>query len=225
MHGAGNEWRSHRWKAALSITRLIAAAGAGVVAALITGLYAAWPFTLVVGWAVAAAFFTGWSWLTIWSMDAASTRTHATREDPSRANTDLLLLAATVASLVDVGYVLVRASHSHGSAQLWLAGLAVASVALSWLLVHTLYTLRYALIYYDGQPGGVDFNQSEPPRYTDFAYLAMSIGMTYQVSDTDLTTHRMRTTALGHALLSFLFGTAILGTTLNLIVSLSSSAQ
>ena len=52
----------------------------------------------------------------------------------------------------------------------------------------------------------------------------MSIGMTYQVSDTDLTTHAMRATALRHALLSFLFGSVILGTTINLIVSLSSAA-
>jgi uncharacterized membrane protein len=120
--------------------------------------------------------------------------------------------------------VLVRASHSHGSARVWLAGLAVMSVALSWLVVHTLFTLRYARVYYGGTPGGIDFNQSDPPCYSDFAYLAMSIGMTYQVSDTDLTSHAMRATALRHALLSFLFGSVILGTTINLIVSLSSAS-
>jgi uncharacterized membrane protein len=121
--------------------------------------------------------------------------------------------------------VLIKASQSSGSSQVWLAGLAVISVALSWLVVHTLFTLRYALLYYGGTPGGIDFNQSELPRYSDFAYLAMSIGMTYQVSDTDLTTHPMRATALRHALLSFLFGSVILGTTINFIVSLSSSAR
>lgn len=205
-------------------TRLLTVAGAAVVAALVTAWFAAWPFALVAGWAVAAASFTGWAWMAIWPMDATDTRAHATREDPSRTTTDLLLLAATMVSLIDVGYVLVRASHSHGSTRVWLAGLALISVALSWLVVHTLFTLRYALVYYRGTPGGIDFNQSDPPRYSDFAYLAMSIGMTYQVSDTDLTTHPMRATALRHALLSFLFGSVILGTTINLIVSLSSSA-
>jgi uncharacterized membrane protein len=209
---------------ALTGTRLFTAAGLALVAALITVWFAAWPFALVAGWAVAAANFTGWAWIAIWPMDAASTRTHATREDPSRTATDLLLLAATVVSLIDVGYVLVRASHSHGSARVWLAGLAVMSVALSWLVVHTLFTLRYARVYYSGTPGGIDFNQSDPPCYSDFAYLAMSIGMTYQVSDTDLTSHAIRATALRHALLSFLFGSVILGTTINLIVSLSSSS-
>jgi uncharacterized membrane protein len=208
----------------LARTRLATVAGTALVAAFVTAWFEAWPFAVVAGWAVAAAGFTGWAWMGIWPMDAAATRAHATREDPSRATTDLLLLAATVVSLIDVGYVLVRASHSHGSARVWLAGLAVLSVALSWLVVHTLFTLRYALIYYRGTPGGIDFNQSEPPCYSDFAYLAMSIGMTYQVSDTDLTTHAMRATALRHALLSFLFGSVILGTTINLIVSLSSAA-
>ncbi len=215
---------SNRWQTVMSRTRLITAVGLAVVAAAVTICFAAWPFALVAGWAVAAANFTGWAWIAIWPMDAASTRAHATREDPSRTTTDLLLLAATLVSLIDVGYVLVRASQSHGSAQVWLAGLAVASVALSWLVVHTLFTLRYALVYYRGTPGGIDFNQSEPPRYSDFAYLAMSIGMTYQVSDTNLTTHAMRATALRHALLSFLFGSVILGTTINLIVSLSSAS-
>ena len=198
--------------------------GAGLLAALVTAWFTVWPFALVAGWAVAAVSFTGWTWLAISWMDATATRTHATREDPSRATTDLFLLAATVVSLIDVGYVLVRASRAHGSTQVWLAALAVISVALSWLVVHTLFTLRYALIYYDGEPSGVDFNQGEPPRYTDFAYLAMTIGMTYQVSDTNLTSHRMRVTALRHALLSFLFGSVILGTTINLIVSLSGSS-
>jgi uncharacterized membrane protein len=178
----------------------------------------------VIVWAVSAAGFSGWTWTSIWAMDASDTRRHATREDPSRATTDLFLLAATLVSLVDVGYVLVRASHSHGSTRPWLAGLALVSVALSWLVVHTLFTLRYARVYYGGTPGGIDFNQEEPPRYGDFAYLAMSIGMTYQVSDTDLTSHPMRVTALRHALLSFMFGTVILGTTINLIVSLSSAS-
>jgi uncharacterized membrane protein len=209
---------------ALTRTRLLTASGLALLAGLITAWFAAWPFALVAGWAVAAANFTGWVWLAIWPMDAASTQTHATREDPSRTATDLLLLAATVVSLIDVGYVLVRASHSNGSARVWLAGLAVMSVALSWLVVHTLFTLRYARVYYGGTPGGIDFNQSDPPCYSDFAYLAMSIGMTYQVSDTDLTTHAMRATALRHALLSFLFGSVILGTTINLIVSLSSAS-
>jgi len=85
-----------------------------------------------------------------------------------------------------------------------------------------LFTLRYALLYYRGRDGGVDFNQDDPPRYTDFAYLAFTVGMTFQVSDTDLKTHTIRATALRHALLSYLFGSVILATTINLVAGISS---
>ncbi|EKB47146.1 putative membrane protein [Cecembia lonarensis LW9] len=88
-------------------------------------------------------------------------------------------------------------------------------------MVHTLYTLRYATIYYGAVPGGISFNQNEPPQYTDIAYMAFSVGMTYQVSDTDITTREMRSAVLRHSLLAFLFGTGILATTINLVVSLA----
>ncbi len=197
----------------------------GVAGAAVSLVFTSWPFAVIIGWALATALFTTWIWATISYMDAGSTRAHATREDPSRPLTDVLLLAATVVSLVDVGFVLVRASLASGAHQAWLAGLAVISVALSWLVVHTLFTLRYGLLYYIGAPGGIDFNQKEDPRSTAFAYLAFSIGMTFQVSDTNLTSHPMRATALRHALLSFLFGSVIVGTTINLIVSLSSGTH
>ena len=115
-----------------------------------------------------------------------------------------------------------------GATRLLVAGLGVASVSVSWFVVHTLFMLHYALLYYDERTervGGVDFNQHEPPRYTDFAYLAFTIGMTFQVSDTQLTTHPLRATALRHALLSFLFGSVILGATVNLIVSLAGGSH
>jgi uncharacterized membrane protein len=122
--------------------------------------------------------------------------------------------------LIAVGIVLVSASSSHGTHKGLLAGLAAASVAVSWFLVHTLFTLRYARLYYAAD-GGVDFNQKEPPRYVDFAYLAFTIGMTFQVSDTDIQISAIRATALRHALMSYLFGAVILATTVNFIVSLS----
>jgi len=101
-----------------------------------------------------------------------------------------------------------------------LAGLGLLSVAVSWFTVHTIYALRYALLYYAEPVGGVDFNQEDPPCYRDFAYLALTIGTTFQVSDTDLQTTRVRVTALHHSLLSYLFGAVILAATINLIASL-----
>jgi len=132
----------------------------------------------------------------------------------------VFLLVAAVASLLAVGLVIVTAGGG-GLAQGLQVGLGVASVILSWTVVHTVYTLRYARLYYGGSDGGVDFNADDPPRYADFAYLAFTIGMTYQVSDTDLKTKEIRGTALRHALLSYLFGTVIVATTINLVAGLS----
>ena len=92
---------------------------------------------------------------------------------------------------------------------------------MSWVAIHTVFILRYAQLYYSGTPGGIDFKQPEPPAYVDFAYLAFSIGMTFQVSDTDLQTRKIRATALRHSLLSYLFGVVIVAMTINLIMELS----
>ena len=131
------------------------------------------------------------------------------------------MLCACVASLAAVGLVLVRAHAVHGLTQGMLASLGLLSVAVSWLTVHTIFTLRYALLYYIEPVGGVDFNCDELPGYRDFTYLAMTIGMTFQVSDTNLQSTAIRATALRHALLSYLFGSLILAGAVNLIAGLS----
>jgi uncharacterized membrane protein len=184
----------------------------------------AWRYAALVGWDALAASFSAWTWISVTRMDAAATEAHASREDPSQPISNILLLSASLASLIAVAVVLVAANSAHGSRRWLLAGLAAASVALSWLLVHTLFTLRYARLYHRGD-GGVSFNQHDPPRYLDSAYLAFTIGMTFQVSDTDIQSSAVRSTALRHALLSYLFGAVILATTVNFVVSLSSSSS
>lgn len=97
------------------------------------------------------------------------------------------------------------------------AALGIASVIGAWLVVHTVYTSRYAPLYYSDDPDGIDFNQAEPPAFADFAYLAFTMGKTYQVSDTDLQTRPIRVTALRHALLSYLLGAVVSATAINLV--------
>lgn len=194
----------------------------GVVASAPTVLFGGWAFAAIVGWAAASVTYVVWVWLIIGHMDAETTASHASREDPSRAVSDLLVLLASLASLGAIVFLLVEAHNSFGAQRGLLAVMAVVSVALSWLLIHTLFTLRYALLYYRDGKRGVNFNQDEPPCYTDFAYLSFTLGMTFQVSDTNLQTHSIRMTALRHGLLSYLFGSVILATMINLIAGLSS---
>ena len=204
-------------------TRLAVAALAGVVLGAVIAVLGAAKYAPAVGWDAAAVTLLLWIWFTIWPMGPDDTATHATREDPTQPVTDIVLLAAALVSLAAVGFFLLQASSAKGADQNLLAGVGVATVALSWMVVHTVFTLRYAKLYYSGHGGGIDFNQSIPPQYSDFAYLAFTLGMTFQVSDTDLKTPAIRATALRHALLSFLFGAVIFATTINLIAGLGSS--
>jgi len=130
------------------------------------------------GWDAAALTLLGWTWRSLWPMDATRTASHATRENPSRAYADLILLSGSLVSLVAVGLVLVRASHETGLTKGLLVGMSVASIVLAWAVVHTVYTLRYAKLFYEGKPEGVDFNDDASPDYGDFLYLALTIGMT-----------------------------------------------
>jgi uncharacterized membrane protein len=137
--------------------------------------------------------------------------------------TDVVVVSASVASLAGVGYLLGSGSSKGGQVEIT-AGVGIAIVATAWFVVHTVFTLRYARLYYVSDTGGIDFNQGEePPAYVDFAYLAFTIGMTFQVSDTDLKTRKIRATALRHALLSYVFGAVILAITVNLAAGLSNS--
>jgi uncharacterized membrane protein len=190
------------------------------IVAVIVGVSTQWRYAALAGWDAGALTFVVWVAIATFPLDPAQTASHATRENPGRAVSEGILIGASLASLAAVGVVLIAANSTTGAAQDGLALFAVASVALSWLSVHLLFMLHYARLYYGDPVGGVDFNQQEPPQYLDFAYLALTLGMTYQVSDTAIRSSAVRRTALRHALLSFLFGAVILASTINLVVSL-----
>jgi uncharacterized membrane protein len=202
--------------------RLVAMLVLGIIAGVATAVLGDPRLAGIVGWDTAALVFSGGVWAAIGRMGSGRTESHATAENPGRAISDVIVLAAAVVSLVAVGLLLAQAkSASSDTTKDLLSLLGLFSIALSWAAVHTLFTLRYARLYYAGPNGGIDFNQKAPPRYLDFAYLAFTIGMTFQVSDTDLQTPAIRATALRHALLSYLFGAVILASSINLIASIS----
>jgi uncharacterized membrane protein len=201
--------------------RVGVAALTGACAGAVSALVLPWELAPLLGWDVMALTYVLWIWRKVWRYDADDTARHAEREDPTRAAADVLVLGAAVASLVAVGYGLLRARSIHGLLGGVVAGLAVASVVVSWTAVHTVFALRYARLYYKGPDGGADFHQQGRPRYSDFAYLAFTVGMTFQVSDTELNSPGFRVLVLGHSLLSYLFGTVIVALSINLIASLT----
>ncbi|WOQ17204.1 DUF1345 domain-containing protein [Raineyella sp. W15-4] len=205
----------------LVLVKLAACVVLGLLAGLVVLLTWRPEAAAVSGWIVTAGIYCAWTWASVVRMDAVETRTHATEEDTGRGPTDVILLVASVASLVGVG-VLLAASSQKGATAIIETGLGVLCVAASWVLVHVLFTMRYARLYYDGD-GGVDFNQDEDPDYQDFAYLSFTLGMTYQVSDTALTSKTIRRTVLRHTLISYLLGAVVLASTVNLLASIASS--
>jgi uncharacterized membrane protein len=203
-----------------SSTKVALAALLGVISGIIAAFFTLGQAAALIGWDVTAGIFLLGAWLTVWPLEPESTQRRATRLDPSRGVADLLVVVAGVAILAAVALALVRAGGAHGGTKAYLLAIGLVSVVLSWLCVHTVFTLNYARLYYEDEPGGIDFNDPERPDYRDFAYLAFTIGMTFQVSDTNLTAKRIRRTALRHALVSYLFGAVIIALVINIVASL-----
>jgi uncharacterized membrane protein len=215
-HGASqHHWAS--WQRVTARTHLLVSAGVGIALGAVVALaYDRFAGGLV-AWVVAASVFLGWTWTSIWRFDAADTSRVARQEDPSRPARDVVLLLVAVVSLLTVGLVIFRA-HDSGPVRL---ALGVACVVASWAVLHTIFVLRYARLYYAEPVGGIDFKQEPDPTYRDFAYVGFTVGMTFQVSDTDIGKATIRTAVLRHALLSFIFGAVILAITINLLAGLS----
>ena len=204
----------------LAARRVIVGGSGGIVAAaLALAAGASWSVAVLCASDVAALVFVAWVWLTVRGADATATARIARAEDSSRAAAEAVLIGAGAASLVAVAFTLGQAGHAGAPKQGLLTALALGSVVLAWTSVHTVFALRYARLYYSPPEGGIDF-QGEAPDYLDFAYLALTIGMTFQVSDTDLTGKRVRRVALHHALLSYLFGTGIVAITVSSVAAL-----
>jgi uncharacterized membrane protein len=200
--------------------KVLTASMAGVLVLLGAGTLLSWQVAPLLAWDVAAVVYVVWTWTALWPLSGKLTASHAVREDPSRPAADGVVLTASLASLVAVVTVLLGASSAQGSSKLLLVALGVISVVVGWVTVHTLFALHYAELYYRDTPGGVQFDGTPQPSYKDFAYLSFTVGMTFQVSDTGFQNTGFRRAALKHSLVSYLFGTIIVATTINLVAGL-----
>jgi len=198
-----------------SARRTIVALVFGVVAGAI-GAFAGASWWPSLAWNVFAATLLARVLRLSWPLGPADTKQLA-EDEGSAISMDGFLVIAAVAGLVAVG--LVVALGSTGPVEVLLAVLAVI---LSWALVNTVFAFRYARLYYVDEDGGIDFNQDEPPSYSDFAYMAFTVGASFAVSDNNTRNTRIRKTVLVHALLSYGFSTVIIATAINLVANLGS---
>lgn len=197
---------------ASALLRLLVAVVTGLVVGVIVGIFIRTPLGVLSGIAAGEILFVASGWLSLWPMDAAETRVHARREDFRPILDEVVVVSVALAGLVAIVTLLTIGS----SGRIIAAAVALTGVFMSWATLHLMYAVRYAYVFYsDG--GGIDFNGDDQPCYRDFFYFSYNLGMTYQVSDTAVSSRTIRAIVLRQALLSYVFGVAILATTINLV--------
>ena len=200
----------------------------GVALFLLLILPHSWPIELrgLIAWDGAVVGFLALAWRTILTSDAARTRKLSRREDEHRSTIDSLLLFASVASIGGVLRALTHASKAKDALSTHLTLAAVATVVLSWALIHTVYAFHYARLYYEagGEGSGIDFHGDEPPDYLDFCYIAFAVATTFGVTDSEVGGREIRRTILKHSVLSFTFATVIVALALSVVSSLFGGA-
>lgn len=199
-----------------TLGRVLYSVAVGAVVAV--GLWIGWRVEVRLStWITAATVLVILTWVALGPMDAQETEAHARRRDMTTSWAVVIVVIATLFSLTSVIVALFR----HGNP--WMVFGTIVAVLTSWTAIHTLFAGYYSRLYFTDPVGGIDFNQDEPPVFTDFAYVAFTIGMGFAISDTNLSRSSIRRPALVHALLSFLFGTVILALVINLIGTLGPS--
>ncbi|MEU7334821.1 MULTISPECIES: DUF1345 domain-containing protein [unclassified Streptomyces] len=202
------------WSPVSALPRLACAVVVGAATGAAVGVTVDTPLGVLAGIAATEALFVVAGWIVLWPMDAAATRRHARREDLRPVAEELVVIAAAVCGLVGIVVLLV------GNSDPVHAATALAGVFTAWAALHLMYATRYAYLYYPESVGGIDFNSEQPPAYRDFLYFSYNLGMTYQVSDTSVSNPAIRAMVLRHCLLSYVFGTSILATAINLVVGI-----
>lgn len=205
----------------LSARRALACVVAGVVAGALVGVIWSPVLSPLTGWSVASGCALVWVWSISWSKDAEETEQLAEEESRSRS-TDTWVVLACAASLVAVVVALVQSGTSKDGVAVSAVLLSVVGVVLAWAMVNTVFALKYARMYYLDEPdrAGIDFKGNQEPCYADFAYLAFTVGMSFGVPETQPDSTAIRKVALGHALLSYAFGTGVVAVAINLVTNL-----
>ena len=193
-----------------STTRLVVATLVGLIAELVLRRFWQASLSAILAWNAAVLVFLLLTYRVIADHSIDSIRRRAARLD-TRASV-MMLLAVSAACISLAGLALCL--HGAGGAlpdqptlRLVLAGITVLG---SWSLIHTIFALHYAHLYYGMAAGGLIFPGGGDPNYWDFLYYSFVVGMTCQVSDVQVASARLRRLTLLHGVLSFFFNTVIL---------------
>lgn len=213
------------WDVRGSRIRLVASAAIGGTVVLALSGDFSWEMRALAGWDAASLFMLAVTWWIIIRATPEETKRRAAAEDPGRAALTLIVLLCSLAALGSATVVARKAHHSHNEESAVLVVLTLIAVLSAWFLTHSVYTLRYARLFYqvdeDG-PGGLEFPGKQPPHDLDFAYFAFTLATAFATSDVKISGRNMRSTVLTHTLTSFAFNTLILANVLNVVADLFS---
>lgn len=181
---------------------------------------------IVIGWSVFALAYIITSWIVFFAQKPAQIREHSKQEDGSRLYVFSLIIITSFASLVAV-LLLMLSQNTKDTPQIIFIPVAISAMLFSWIMVHTLFGFHYAHLYYGDDTNdstthaeGLEFPGEKNPDYLDFAYFSFVIGMTFQVSDTNVTSRSIRRLVLLHGIISFGLNTFVVALTINLVSGL-----
>ena len=182
---------------------------------------------LIICWDVFALTMLALTWFLFFNTTAEQQPAIVKRQDDDIRVTFAIVLTAVCTSLVGTVLLIINNQESVQEKELRTV-VTLAAITLSWILLHTIFTIRYAHLYHNhdmhkagSEEHGIDFPTAEAPDYIDFAYFSFVIGMTFQVSDVTISSKSVRRYVLMHSLISFVFNTIIVALTVNTIAGIS----
>jgi uncharacterized membrane protein len=217
------------WLAYLPWLRLLACVGVSAAVFLSFPSGESPALAALVGWDAGIVALVAWL-LRVMALGTPNTmRRRAARQDPGRSALLAVVVGGALVSLLALAFIQKTMKAAPPEAAAIDLGTIIATILLSWFLVHLMFTLHYAHRYYgpaadeddeDGLIGGLCFPEEKQPDYWDFMYFSFVVGMTCQVSDVEITGRGLRRLALVHGIVSFFFNTIILALTINIIASI-----
>jgi uncharacterized membrane protein len=186
-----------------------------------------WLIKFTSSWIVFSAAYLTMCWMILFSKPIAEIRKTASKEDGSKWFVFLMVLISSCASMLAVLLLIISKDENISGSNFFLPA-TICGMILSWAMVHTLFAFHYAHDYYGNDEndktkpaGGLDFPGTAKPDYLDFAYFSFVIGCTFQVSDVEISSRKIRRIAFLHQLISFALNTFVVALTINLIAGLS----
>lgn len=204
----------------------------GAMAVVMSGFWVDQPMNWMIGWLAYSGVHLGLAWVTILSAHPSEVRREVDGQDSSRILIYLFVIVACFVSLFAILFLLRGTAKASWSDLGIHFILSFSCIVCSWTLVHTIFTLRYAHLYYrpteagqnaKSRQRGLEFPNDAEPDFLDFTYFSFVIGMTFQVSDVTISSRELRRLALVHALLSFAFNTLLVALTINVVSGLVQS--